>query len=141
MNRLFEEQTIKALECCINDDCDNCPDSFGNCEHNAMKNALNLINFYNEKIKNMQEEIDRFQRLDETALRLIEENREFSRQKLELLREIQKGVLSNDEIVKGFQKKLKEAFPESDRNNISPAIYYDDYCDIIDEIANEFIKE
>ena len=141
MIEIDETQVIKTLECCINDDCDNCPDSFGNCEHNAMRNALNLINFYNEKIKNMQEEIDRFQRLDETALRLIEENRELSRQKLELLREIQKGVLSNDEIVKGFQKKLKEAFPESDRNNISPAIYYDDYCDIIDEIANKFIKE
>ena len=141
MQKLSEEQIIKTLECCINDDCDNCPDSFGNCEHNVMRNALEIIKSKNEKIKYMQEEIDRFQRLDEISLRLIEENREFSRQKLEGLREIQKRVLSNNETIKNLQKRLKEAFPESDRNNISSAIYYDDYCDIIDEIANEFIKE
>ena len=39
-----DEEVIKALECCINDNCDNCPDTFGNCEHNAMRNALDLIN-------------------------------------------------------------------------------------------------
>ena len=79
MIKIDETQVIKTLECCINDDCDNCPDSFGNCEHNAMRNALEIIKSKNEKIQYMQEEIDRFQRLDEISLRLIEENRELLR--------------------------------------------------------------
>ena len=99
MIEIDETQVIKTLECCINDDCDNCPDSFGNCEHNAMRNALKIINLKNEKIKELQE------------------------------------------LIKNFPKILKEAFPESNRDNISPAIYYDDYCEIIDEIAEELIKE
>ena len=40
---MTDNELIKALECCINDDCDNCPDTFGNCEHNAMRNARDLI--------------------------------------------------------------------------------------------------
>ena len=38
------DEIKKVLECCIKDDCDNCPDTFGNCEHNAMANALVYIN-------------------------------------------------------------------------------------------------
>lgn len=135
MNKLIEEQTIKVLECCIADDCDNCPDSFGNCEHNAMRNALEIINLKNEKIKNMQEEIDRLN------LDIIEINCNKEDKKLSLLKEIHEKVLSNEEIIKKFQKRLKEAFPESDRNNISPSIYYDDYCEIIDNAVEELIKE
>lgn len=48
-----DNEIKKALECCINDDCDNCPDTFGNCEHNAMRNALDLIN-------RQQAEIEKF---------------------------------------------------------------------------------
>ena len=49
-----DKEIIKALECCINDDCDNCPDTFGNCEHNAMRNALDLINRQKASIENLQ---------------------------------------------------------------------------------------
>lgn len=51
-NKLTHEEIIKALECCISDDCDNCPDTFGNCEHNAMRNALDLINRQQAEIEN-----------------------------------------------------------------------------------------
>ena len=52
---LTDNEIIKALECCINDDCDNCPDTFGNCEHNAMRNALDLIKRLQAKIERLKE--------------------------------------------------------------------------------------
>ena len=51
---MTDNEIIKTLECCINDDCDNCPDTFGNCEHNAMRNALNLINRQQEEIERLK---------------------------------------------------------------------------------------
>ena len=37
------EHIIKALECCSADDCDNCPNTFGNCYANLAGYALALI--------------------------------------------------------------------------------------------------
>lgn len=37
------EMIIKALECCSKDDCDNCPNGFGNCYANLAGYALALI--------------------------------------------------------------------------------------------------
>ena len=57
---MTDNEIIKALECCINDDCDNCPDTFGNCEHNAMRNALDLINRQKADIGRLQKINDSF---------------------------------------------------------------------------------
>ena len=57
---MTDNEIIKALECCINDDCDNCPDTFGNCEHNAMRNALDLINRQQADIERLQKINDSF---------------------------------------------------------------------------------
>lgn len=54
---MTDNEIIKALECCINDDCDNCPDTFGNCEHNAMRNALDLINRQKAEIERLHSEV------------------------------------------------------------------------------------
>ena len=69
-----DNEIIKALECCINDDCDSCPDTFGNCEHNTMRNALDLINRLQadkEKsdkiIEELNEQIEHLVFLNETA--------------------------------------------------------------------------
>ena len=43
------EQIIKALECCAKDDCDNCPNDFGNCYANLAGYALSLINELTEE--------------------------------------------------------------------------------------------
>lgn len=40
-------------------------------------------------------------------------------------------------LIERFTERLKEAYPQNDRNNPSPAIYYDDFCDIVDEVAAE----
>ena len=41
---MTDNEIIKALECCMKDDCDNCPNGFGNCEHNLAEASLDLIN-------------------------------------------------------------------------------------------------
>lgn len=40
-------------------------------------------------------------------------------------------------LIDRFAKRLKESYPQADRNNPCPAIYYDDFCNIVDEIAAE----
>lgn len=58
MNR---EQIVKALECCSKDDCDNCPNYFGNCYANLAGEALSLI-------KELTEENERLQKANDVLL-------------------------------------------------------------------------
>ena len=57
---MTNEQIIKALECCKNDDCDNCPNTFGNCYANLAGEALDLINRQQTEIEKMKVRIDAF---------------------------------------------------------------------------------
>lgn len=41
---MTDKEIIKALECCKKDDCDNCPNDFGNCYANLAEYSLDLIN-------------------------------------------------------------------------------------------------
>ena len=41
---MTDNEIIKALECCKKDDCDNCPNDFGNCYANLAACSLDLIN-------------------------------------------------------------------------------------------------
>lgn len=41
---MTEKEITKALECCKKDDCDNCPNDFGNCYANLAGCSLDLIN-------------------------------------------------------------------------------------------------
>jgi phage shock protein A len=50
MENLNAEQIKKALECCSKDDCDNCPNDFGNCYSNLAGYALALINSQEQRI-------------------------------------------------------------------------------------------
>ena len=52
---MVDKEIIKALECCQKDDCDNCPNTFGNCYANLAGYALDLIN-------RQQTEIDRLKK-------------------------------------------------------------------------------
>ena len=52
--KFTQEQIIKALECCINDDCDNCPNGFGNCERNLAELSLDLIHRLKTRIVRYQ---------------------------------------------------------------------------------------
>jgi hypothetical protein len=48
-------------------------------------------------------------------------------------------MTDREKLIERFAERLKEAYPFGDRNNPSPAIYYDDFCDIVDEVAAEII--
>lgn len=41
------------------------------------------------------------------------------------------------EAIKEFAERLKKAFPQSDRNNKCPSLYFDDYIEIIEQLAEE----
>lgn len=47
---MTDKEIIKALKCCVIDDCDVCPNDFGNCYANLAGYALELINRQQEEI-------------------------------------------------------------------------------------------
>ena len=40
-------------------------------------------------------------------------------------------------LIERIAERLKDAYPQADRNNLCPAIYYDDFADIVDEVLAE----
>ena len=53
---MTDKEIIKALECCKKDDCDNCPNNFGNCYANLAGYALDLINRMQEEIESYEQD-------------------------------------------------------------------------------------
>lgn len=47
------------------------------------------------------------------------------------------GYRKQGAVIDDFVKRLLDAFPESNRDNRCPAIYYDDYRYIIEELAEK----
>lgn len=61
-----DDEIIKALECCINDNCNDCPETFGNCELTAMRNALDLLKRQRAEIERLQEKLNHSIGVDNT---------------------------------------------------------------------------
>ena len=55
---MTDNEIIKALECCNKDDCDNCPNDFGNCYANLAGYALDLINRQKAEIERLTNIVD-----------------------------------------------------------------------------------
>ena len=51
---MTDKEVIKALECCNKDDCDNCPNDFGNCYANLAGYALDLTNRQKAEIERLR---------------------------------------------------------------------------------------
>lgn len=134
MKKLTDEEIIKAVECCINDDCDNCPDTFGNCEHNAMRNAFDLIKRKDAEIERLNIEIKNKERAynDEFCSR-----KEWQSKCQELIKEKQ--------IIRSKVMKELERFKETVTNAIN-AYYNLNYTGyyiagfLMEDIDN-FVKE
>ena len=47
------------------------------------------------------------------------------------------GYRKQSEVIDDFVKRLLDAFPEANRDNRCPSIYFDDYVYIIEELAEE----
>lgn len=61
-----DDEIIKMLECCINDNCNDCPETFGNCELTAMRNALDLLKRQKATIERLQEKLNHSIGVDNT---------------------------------------------------------------------------
>lgn len=98
---MTDNEIIKALECCINDDCDNCPDTFGNCEHNAMRNSLDLINHQKAEIERLKEEREM----------LLKECKRCGRRKDKRTRKLKNQLkTARKKAIKEFAERLKKRF-------------------------------
>lgn len=60
-----DDEIIKALECCINDNCGDCPETFGNCELTTMRNALDLLKRQREEIEKLTDSRNRWRKIAE----------------------------------------------------------------------------
>ena len=40
-------------------------------------------------------------------------------------------------LIERIAERLKDAYPQADRNNLCPAIYYDDFVEIVDDVLSE----
>ena len=111
------ETIIKTLECCINDDCDNCPETFGNCEHNAMRKALDLIN-------RQQAEIERLEKHE------LSEAMKFNKSTINQIK---------SEAIKEFAEKVKEevTYYEDTCGVFTPFVD----CRDIDSLVKEMVGE
>lgn len=143
------EQIIKALECCQKDDCDNCPNDFGNCYSNLAKDALSLIKELTEENEKLLTALANYDR--QTDVRIAEEY--YTVEAYEELREenerlraevsvkkklLDKCVDLEDRVradtVRKMQERLKKAF------NFGHTILEKSICDIIDHIAKEMLE-
>lgn len=55
---MTDNEIIKALKCCKKDDCENCPNDFGNCYANLAGYALDIIKRQKAEIKNLTAEVE-----------------------------------------------------------------------------------
>lgn len=124
---MTDNDIIKALECCGCDNyqCDNCPYAYKTCT--VYKDSLDLIN-------RQKAEIERLTAMLEAAedyLYPLPFKNAFD----------DELAKAKSEAIKEFAERLKNAFPEGNRDNKCPAIYIDDYCYIIDECAEEMVGD
>lgn len=111
---MTDKDIIKALECCKKDDCDNCPNDFGNCCANLAGFSLDLINRQKAEYNNLLEqfrildcECERLEKSDENQQAQIE------RLKIEIqsLRSAANSYkLHYNKAVKDFEKFARRAY-------------------------------
>ena len=127
---MTDKDIIKALECCGCDNyqCDNCPYAYKTCT--VYKDSLDLINRQKAEIERLREE----------TAELIDDR--YATQLLcHLIKKEDDTRNVRSDAIKEFAERLKNAFPEGNRDNKCPAIYIDDYCYIIDECAEEMVGD
>lgn len=85
---LKRDEIIKALECCINDECDKCGVPFGNCQANLMQDALALIKELSQANEQLSESYDHLEKTKDELFseraRLVLENERLMREKTAL---------------------------------------------------------
>lgn len=131
---MTDNDIIKALEICRNENgiCSDCPysDDYTNCNTRIAKDSIDLINRQKAEIERLREE----------TAELIDDR--YATQLLcHLIKKEDDTRNVRSDAIKEFAERLKNAFPEGNRDNKCPAIYIDDYCYIIDECAEEMVGD
>ena len=151
-------EVIKALECCAKDDCDNCPNGFGNCYSNLAGDALSLIKELTEKIKDLTETVkvrgEAIEELQFLATEIEEDNRKLTeenerlrdecgnqstlwRQRFESIYETAKDTVKVDTL-----RELQIRLTREVGTYLSISIMkVSDMFKLIDQIAEEIIGE
>ena len=142
---MTDKEIIKALGVCISAlDCTECP--YTNVlKRSIERDALDLINRQQAEIERLQEYYKRYFDRNRT-INELQENIEHLQGKIDMYEEERKyhfemSKKAQAEAIKEFAERLKDAFPFGDRNNKCSAIYYDFYCEIIDQTAEEMTEK
>ena len=95
---------------------------------NVMGTALDLVNRQKAEIEMLNGSVKSLEELCETKTTLITDAN-------------WSLLTARTKAIKAFAERLKDNFPQSDRNNKCPSLYWDDYCYIIDELVEEMVGE
>ena len=139
---MTDREIIKALECCTKDDCNKCPNNFGNCYSNLAGYALDLIHHKDAEIRNYIRVAEKQQKVSMdrhfVIKRLTEERNAFRHYYDECLKDLKKahaeierlkkennqftdiGKLYSEikaESIKEFAERLKEEIVEALKSN------------------------
>lgn len=119
---MTDNEIIKGLGCVrgLLVPCESCGYDVGLfpvCQHSVARDAIDLIN-------RQKAEIEELKSARRSALKVFQLHTEI-----------------RAEAIKEFAERLKESFPQGDRNNKCPSLYWDDYCYIIDSLAEEMTEE
>lgn len=171
MNKLKPEDVMKALECCSKDDCDNCPNTFGNCYSNLAKASLallreneSLIEVLTNNNADLEAELAETHNLcdekDAEIEKLTDDNKwsakriiETDRLVLTLKSEIERLKAENVALENGLeislhqQKQIKSDIASKMQERLKQAFNFGNtileksICDIINQIAKDIEKE
>ena len=153
--RYTDEEIKKALANCAFSAYN--PDACTECHYNNVgaptcvasctNDALELIYRQESEIERLQKEVnlvsilfqDEQERAEEYRLKIENLQNVISNQQIEISAKIENKIKT--EAYKEFAERLKDAFPECNRDCKCPAIDFDDYCYIIDECCEEMDGE
>ena len=141
---MTDKEIINASECCKKDDCDNCPNDFGNCYANLSGYAIDLINRQKAEIDELKHEREV---LIEDIHHFVDKNNEQLEEieKLERIISYLEGVCESTpdkvrvEVVKEFADRLLNKVRVVQVSNLTWVwlISQDDINDIIKEMLGE----
>lgn len=138
---MTDNEIIKALECCKKDDCDNCPNDFGNCYANLSGYSLELINRQQEEIDRLRKEVNlvsiQFQDLQE---RYEEAQTEIEQWKEEANKYQKLWCIAVDDIETAKSEAYKEFAEELKKCYDNPVWYLGGSNGFFDNLDN-FVKE
>lgn len=131
-NKLTDEEIIKRLEWCV---------ERGNRNYDTDV-VLDLINRQKSEIEKLNIQLRELWNMASLYKTEGERWEGYNKNLLTANTDLSNEILSTKaEAYKEFANRLKNAFPEGNRDCKCPAIYFDDYCYIIDECCEEMVGE